>query len=110
MPGIKPGMTVERLRRSSSIGSPGSCCKSRAARFAQVDPNLDFTHRSSERLLQPEMILAGERIGMRGLVAVPAVELALVRILVLHFVLAARIHHEADEREPIVGQEGLDLR
>src|SRR5262245_30148489 len=66
--------------------------------------------RQSSGLLQPEMVLAGEHVGMPGLVAVPAVELAIVRKLAFDLLLAARVDHEADEGEAVVVQEGLDLR
>src|SRR5258705_3361784 len=56
------------------------------------------------------MVLAGEHIGMRGLVAVPAVELGLVGKLALDLALAARVDHEADEGKAVFVQEGLDLR
>src|SRR5262245_12136492 len=56
------------------------------------------------------MVLAGEHVGVRGLVAVPAVELALVRKGALDLVLGARVDHESNKVEAVVGEEGLDLR
>src|SRR5262249_2664797 len=56
------------------------------------------------------MVLAGEHVLVLGLVAMPAVELALVWKPAFDLVLAARVDHEADKREAVVVQEGLDLR
>src|SRR5262245_30297057 len=67
-------------------------------------------NRHSSRLLQPEMVLAGEHVGVRSLVAVPAVELAVIWKLALDLMLGARVDHEPNKVEAVVGEECFDLR
>ena len=108
---IGPGRRPSRLPR---LKRPGS--RLRVTDVSHSLPSLVLLRilcvasiRRSSRLLQPEMVLAGEHVLVLGLVAVPAVELALARKLALDLVLAARVDHEANECKPVVVQEGLDL-
>src|SRR5207248_5440238 len=110
----KPNIGCRRPSRLPRLKRPGS--RLRVTDVSHSLPSLVLLRilcaasiRRSSRLLQPEMVLAGEHIGMPGLMVVPAVELALVRKLTLDLVLAARVDHEADECKAVVGQEGLDL-
>src|SRR5262245_5785695 len=57
------------------------------------------------------MILAGERVVVLGLIAMPAVEIGgLVRELTLHLEQRLRIDHEAEKGEIVLVDEGPDLR
>src|SRR5882757_8646215 len=100
--GSTPAASFPRFRCSLVLDAPVTPSLAQILHSASIGRSLGP--------LQPEMVLAGEHIGMVGLVAVPAVELGLVGKLAFDLVLAARVDHEADEGEAVVVQEGLDLR